>query len=262
MKFLTLLTDFGLKDVYVAVMKGVIAQIAPDAVMVDLTHNIPPQDLATGRYQWMTAYPYWPAGTVHLAVVDPGVGTTRRGIAVQLPSGWLVAPDNGLISGILSLETPIAAVELTNRRYWRTPQTSFTFHGRDIFAPVAAHLLQGVPLTELGHPIPWQTLVQLPLAKPQCLPDGRWQGVVQAVDHFGNLITNLRGELIGDRAWSVEIGNRDCPAQLTYAAGGQGELVGVVGSGGWLEIAVPNGSAQALLGLGVGTPVRLVRQDH
>jgi S-adenosylmethionine hydrolase len=243
-------------------MKGVIAQIAPDAVIVDLTHNIPPQNLATGRYQWMTAYPYWPAGTVHLAVVDPGVGTARRAIAVQLPSGWLVAPDNGLISGVLTLETPIAAVELTNRCYWRTPQASATFHGRDIFAPVAAHLLRGVPLTELGILIPWQTLVPLPLAEPQLLPDGSWQGVVQAVDHFGNLITNLRGELIANQPWSIWGGDRICPGQLTYAAGGSSELVSLVGSSGWLEIAVPHGSAQACLGLGVGSPVRLVLQDN
>ncbi|MCY7320267.1 MAG: SAM-dependent chlorinase/fluorinase, partial [Phormidesmis sp. CAN_BIN36] len=130
---LTLLSDFGLSDVYVAVMKGAIAQINSALTVIDLTHQVLPQDIATARFHLMNAYPYFPAGTVHVAVVDPGVGSLRRAIAIQLESGFLVAPDNGLVSGVLSQNSAIAAVELTNPFYWRTASPSTTFHGRGGF---------------------------------------------------------------------------------------------------------------------------------
>ena len=169
---LTLLTDFGLSDCYVGVMKGVIAQVNASLNVIDLTHQIPPQNVALARFALMTAFPYFPVGTVHVAVVDPGVGGTRRAIALAVgedaaqPSGFLVGPDNGLFSGVLTTYPAIAAVELTEPQYWRSPTPSATFHGRDIFAPVGAYLANGVPLNEVGQSIAPETLVSLDV--PQC----------------------------------------------------------------------------------------------
>jgi S-adenosyl-L-methionine hydrolase (adenosine-forming) len=244
MSLITLLTDFGTQDIYVGVMKGTIARIAPQAQIIDLTHAIPPQDIATARFQWMSAYPYFPPGTIHLAVVDPGVGSSRHPIALQMPSGYLIAPDNGLISGILPIEPPIAAVKLTNPQYWRTPNPSNTFHGRDIFAPIAAHLANGVSLLELGEAIDPAALVQLPMPLPQQLPDGTWQGVIQAIDHFGNLITNLRGDLVMGKTWSLQMGDRTFPGCQTYADHQTGEAIALINSENWIEVAIVNGNAK------------------
>ncbi|HBE19368.1 MAG TPA: hypothetical protein DEG17_16930 [Cyanobacteria bacterium UBA11149] len=165
-QIVTLLSDFGLRDVYVGVMKGVIAQINPLLTVVDITHEIPPQDIVAGRFNLMNAYSYFPKGTVHVAVVDPGVGSDRRAIAVQLESGFLVEPDNGLLSGVLSQNPPVKVVELTNPEYWLAATPSQTFHGRDIFAPVGAHLASGVPIEKLGKIIDVGTLVQLQIPTP------------------------------------------------------------------------------------------------
>ncbi|MBW4541476.1 MAG: SAM-dependent chlorinase/fluorinase [Myxacorys chilensis ATA2-1-KO14] len=251
---LTLLTDFGLSDSYVGVMKGAIATINPTLQVIDLTHQILPQDIAMARFQLMSAYPYFPSGTVHVAVVDPGVGSSRRSIAIQCESGFLVGADNGLFSGVLGQTSAIAAVELTNPNYWRTPTPSNTFHGRDIFAPVGAHLASGVALGELGDAIAIDTLVQLPIPEVFSTPTGV-QGVVQAIDHFGNLITTIKGQHVRDRNWSVECNLKRYPGQQTYADAAPGEMIGLVGSHGWIEIAVNRGHAQAQSGLVVGSPV-------
>ncbi|NJM57077.1 MAG: SAM-dependent chlorinase/fluorinase [Synechococcales cyanobacterium RU_4_20] len=147
----TLTTDFGLQDAYVGVMKGVIWGIAPQVKLVDLTHSIAPQDLWAARFQLANSVPYFPPGTVHVAVVDPGVGSQRRAIAIQCSQGWLVGPDNGLFSGVLERYPAQKVVNLSDRSYWRERSPSFTFQGRDIFAPVAAHLAQGVALEALGE---------------------------------------------------------------------------------------------------------------
>jgi S-adenosylmethionine hydrolase len=155
---ITLLTDFGESDVYVGVMKGVIAQINPGLTVVDLTHQIPPQNIAAARFSLMNAFPYFPKETVHIAVVDPGVGSERRGIALQLDAGFLVGPDNGLFTGVLNQNPVIVAVELTNPQYWRTPTPSNTFHGRDIFAAAGAHLASGIAIEQWEKsltPKPW-----------------------------------------------------------------------------------------------------------
>ena len=152
---ITLLSDFGRKDAYVAVMKGVIAAIAPEQITCDLTHEVSPQDILAARFNLMVAYPYFPRGTVHLAVVDPGVGSDRLAIAVECSRGFWVGPDNGLFSGVLQQDEILQVVALTNSAYWRVRKPSNTFHGRDIFAPVAAHLARGVKIGELGdrlHP--------------------------------------------------------------------------------------------------------------
>lgn len=251
---LTLLSDFGLSDVYVAVMKGAIAQVNPTLTVIDLTHQVPPQDIATARFHLMNAYPYFPAGTVHVAVVDPGVGSRRRAIAVQLESGFLVAPDNGLVSGVLSQNSAIAAVELTNPFYWRTPSPSATFHGRDIFAPVGAHLASGVPIKELGTEIDLQTIVQLSIANPIRIGN-TISGVIQAIDHFGNLITNISGDEVAGKSWSVSIENLTYPSRSIYSNGEPGEIFALVGSHGWVEIAASRANAQVKLNLDWGSPL-------
>ena len=152
-RIITLLTDFGLSDVYVGVMKGTIAQINPQLKVIDITHQIPSQNIAAARFCLMTAFAYFPPGTVHVAVVDPGVGSKRRPVAIKCANCFLVGPDNGLFSGVLSRESARSSVELTNSQYWRTPQPSSTFHGRDIFAAAGAHLANGVALEDLGEAI-------------------------------------------------------------------------------------------------------------
>jgi len=288
-RIITLLSDFGLSDVYVGVMKGVIAQINPALTVVDLTHQIPPQNIAAARFCLMNAYPYFPTGTVHIAVVDPGVGSHRRGIALQLDSGFLVGPDNGLFSGVLNQNPVVEAVELTNPKYWRTPTPSTTFHGRDIFASAGAHLASGVPLVQLGEVIDPETLVQLTI--PERTPTATAvAGCIQYVDHFGNLITNIPAADVQGKTWSVAVGDsptetlrdsvseaerspallptplekpkrradRIIPGSQTYSDRPLGEVVALVGSHGWVEIAVNGGSAQSELQMDWGTVVEVV----
>lgn len=256
-RLITLLSDFGLQDVYVGVMKGVIAQVNANLVVVDLTHQIPPQNLVAARFSLMSAYPYFPRGTVHVAVVDPGVGSARRAIAIQIAAGFLVGPDNGLFGGICSQSPVIAAVELTNSQYWYSPQPSTTFHGRDIFAPVAAHLASGVALDDLGPAIALESLVQLSL--PDCvLTDSGVSGIIQAIDHYGNLITNIPGTCVEEKSWMVEIGERIVPGGRTYSDSSPQELIGLIGSHGWIEIAVNGGNAQSQLQQKYQSPVKVV----
>lgn len=256
-RLVTLLSDFGLQDVYVGVMKGAIAQINPSLTIIDLTHQIPPQNITAGRFHLMNAYPYFPKGTVHIAVVDPGVGSQRRAIAIQLQEGFLVGPDNGLFSGILDQHEAIAAVELTNSNYWLTAEPSATFHGRDIFAPVGAHLASGVPLEELGTAIDLASLKQFSLA--DCInTEGAIAGTIQHIDHFGNLITNIPGREVVGQSWSVAIAELTIPGKQTYADSPPGSLLALIGSHGWVEIAVSGGSADAQLHSPVGSSVQLV----
>lgn len=240
----TLLTDFGVSDVYVGVMKGVIAQINPVLTVVDLTHEIGPQDIAAARFCLMNAYLYFPAGTVHVAVVDPGVGSRRRGVAVAIAEGFLVGPDNGLFSGILSQSPALSAIELTNPQYWRSPHPSNTFHGRDIFAPVGAYLATGTCLSELGTPIDPATLVQFPIPSYQKTATG-FIGSFQYSDRFGNLVTNIPASAIVGTSWSVKIGDQIIPSVHTYSDSNLEEVVSLIGSHGWVEIAVNGGSAQS-----------------
>ncbi|MBD2232984.1 SAM hydrolase/SAM-dependent halogenase family protein [Phormidium tenue] len=258
---IALLTDFGLQDSYVGVMKGVIATLAPKAQFIDLTHDLPPQDRYAARFTLLSAYPYMPPGTVYLVVVDPGVGTQRRTVAVQTSQGTLVGPDNGVFSGVWERDRQenkgvVNAVELTNRDYWRSPHPSTTFHGRDIFAPVAAHLANGVPLASLGTSIEPQSLISLPLQAPIATAKG-WTGAVQYIDRFGNAATNLSASAVTSNDWSVTIGDRTLPGGQTYGNVAPGEGLALVGSHGFVELAVNQGSAQQQLGLAVGDRVEL-----
>ncbi|NJM89842.1 MAG: SAM-dependent chlorinase/fluorinase [Hydrococcus sp. RU_2_2] len=258
-RIIALLSDFGLQDIYVGVIKGAIAKIAPQLKVIDLTHQIPPQNIVAGRFCLMEAFPYFPAETVFVAVVDPGVGTQRRGIAVQFGRGYLVGPDNGLFSGVLSLSPPLAAVELTNPYYWLSFDPSFTFHGRDIFAPVGAHLASGLSLERLGTPIDPASLVELPLAFFK-MTETSIIGAIQHIDVFGNLITNIPATAVEDKRWSVAIANSIVPSGRTYSDANTGETIALLGSHGWVEIAVNGGNAKAQLQVEWGDLVEIVYQ--
>lgn len=245
-------TDFGLVDPFVGIMKGVIAARAPDVRIIDVTHGIPPQDVLGGALVLRHAVPYFPAGTVHVAVVDPGVGSARRALCVETATATLVGPDNGL----LSLAAPPASVrrvvELTEERFFLTPRSA-TFHGRDVFAPVAAALATGTDPDAFGPRRP--TIERLTLPEP--VRRGRaLHGQVIYVDRFGNLVTNLSGHAFPRDAVSISIGQvRIRGLSSSYAAVTRDTPVAVVNSWDLLEIAVRDGSARERLGVGVGEPV-------
>ena len=242
----TLLSDFGDRDVYVGIIKGVIAQINPRLTVVDLTHQISPQDIAAARFSLMNAYAHFPVGTVHLAVVDPGVGSKRRAIAVEFAQGFLVGPDNGIFSGVLSQSPAIAAVELTNLYYWRTPQPSKTFHGRDIFAPVAANLASGVPLKHLGQEIEPVSLVNLDIGNCKQTSTSV-VGCIEYIDHFGNLVSNIPASYVQGKSWYVQVAGLSVLGYETYSEVKVGEIIALVGSHGWVEIAINCGDAHSQL---------------
>ncbi|MBV9850722.1 MAG: SAM-dependent chlorinase/fluorinase [Armatimonadetes bacterium] len=254
---ITLLTDFGTRDTFVGVMKGVILSIAPDARLVDLTHHVPPQDVHAGAFALKTAYRYFPPGTVHLVVVDPGVGGARRPIAAHIGEWFFVGPDNGLLSHVLARETLHRAVTLDNARY-HLP-VSRTFHGRDIFAPAAACLAAGTALESLGTPT--ERLLTLPLSHPVLRSEQIISHVVY-VDVFGNVFTDVTEDIA--ETWGgieVEIGGgRHIPGNAaSYSDVPEGQPLALFGSSGHLEIAVRNGNASRQLGLHVGDTVRLRR---
>jgi len=262
MRLITLTTDFGLEDTYVGVMKGVILGINPAATIVDVCHAIPPQDVRAAAFLLHTSWRYFPPDTIHVVVVDPGVGSQRRAIAVDVGAATFVAPDNGVLSYVLAEAAAknTQAVHLINQRYWLS-QLSATFHGRDIFAPVAAHLSLGVPLADMGELLPIGELVTFPLPCPERHDDGAWVGHVVYVDHFGNLVTDLEAEVIGDtQAVVIKVGGRRIVGvRHTYADGTPGEPMALIGSSGRLEIAVPGGHAARWLKAQIGDQVRLDR---
>jgi len=261
---ITLITDFGMEDGNVGVMKGVIYGINPDASIVDLTHDIAPQDIADAAYVLRRAYTYFPQGTVHLVVVDPGVGSERRAIAVQSAQAFFVAPDNGTLSYVLQelrekgQETRI--INLTNPVYW-LPRVSNVFHGRDIFAPVAAHLSLGVEIHALGEHI--EDVVMLSPLRLQ-MRHGKIAGQVAHIDHFGNLLTNIPdSDLIslGDTV-TIKVAQREIRGlSSTFAQGQTGQLIAYIDSSSHLAIAVVNGSAQQLLKSRVGDSVDVTRSQ-
>lgn len=256
-RFLTLLTDFGLQDNYVGIIKGVIACINPHLNIIDITHEIPPHNLVAANFCLMTAYPYFPSGTVHVAVVDPGVGTQRRAVAIELTTGLLVGPDNGIFTCVVDREKTNAAVELTNPVYWLKPDSSTTFHGRDIFASAGAHLATGTSLLKLGTEVDPATLIRLDL--PACTKtDDGISGYIQYIDRFGTLVTNIPGASVRDCQWSVTAGGKSVPGYRTYGDTHPDSLLALEGSHGFIEIAVNNGSAQSLLQMGYRSPVQVV----
>jgi S-adenosylmethionine hydrolase len=249
----TLLTDFGLSDTYVGQMKGALLAVAPSATLVDLTHSVTAQDVLGGAFRLWSAVEPFPAGTIHLAVVDPGVGSTRRPIALRSGRGDVfVGPDNGLLVPAMERLGGLAsAVELTNRAFWRQPPSS-TFHGRDVFGPVAGHLAAGVALDQLGRATDH---LERPFGLPA--PDGH-HGEVVHIDTYGNLVTNLPEADLPSRfgsGFKVRIGGFVVPPASHYAAVEPGALLALVGSAGLLEISARDASAAALTGARRGTPV-------
>jgi S-adenosylmethionine hydrolase len=237
-------------------MKGVILGIQPRAKVVDITHEVPPGDIRAGAFALSAAWRFFPKGTVHVVVVDPGVGSARRALAVQAAGHWFVGPDNGVLSWALAKQRVAAIHALENEAYFLRP-LSQTFHGRDVFAPVGAHLSQGVPIRNLGPAR--KEFLRLDWPEPRQLR-GVVEGQVVYVDRFGNAITNLERDLVRSATSVVcRIGRREqlCPVRLFYQAVRPGNPVAVIGSRGLLEIAINGGSAEKAMGLRVGTRVRL-----
>ncbi len=254
---LTLTTDFGSEGPYVAAIKGVVLGLAPGTQLVDVSHSIAPQDIVGGSFVLGAIFEAFPPGTVHLAVVDPGVGTGRRLIAAMVDGRWLVLPDNGLIGGVLRDRELSGAWEIRNPAL-RRPVVAPTFHGRDILAPAAAHLLRGGDPADLGPTV--AGLIRDPEPDPG-EASGGIVGEVVFLDSFGNLITNIRRDRLGPDpvpGWEAEILGWSTGAMIgTYADRPSGDLVGLVGSTGRVEVAVVDGSASRKLGAGRGTPVLL-----
>ncbi len=252
---ITLLSDFGLQDGYVASMKGVILKICPDAKLVDISHLIAPHSVRSGAFVLYASYEYFPHGTVHLAVVDPGVGTERGAIAIRTRSSFFVGPDNGLFSLVLRKETHWEARRLENRQFRRSPPSS-TFHGRDLFAPAAARIARGIQFDTLG-----------PACDPICPQWGEPMigkdevtGEVIHIDRFGNAIINVPGETLESRGpaekWTITAGESTINSiQQTYGRVKTGEALALTGSTGFIEIAVNRGNAALELGLEEGTRV-------
>lgn len=264
MSIITLTTDFGLTDGYVGTMKGVILGIEPTATIVDISHDIAPQDVREAAYTLYAAYPYFPQDTIHVVVVDPGVGSERRAIALRTPQATFVAPDNGVLSYVVAGERIEEMVNLINRRY-HLPPVSRTFHGRDIFAPAAAHLARGIPLAELGDPL--TEIVTFSLPRPQVRPDGAIIGQVIHTDRFGNLITSIMSKDLADhpllRDGIINIKGQSIRGIANnYAEGPPGRLLALMGSSDHLEIAVSGGSASQTLRAKVGDEVSLKFEGH
>jgi hypothetical protein len=286
---ITLTTDLGLTDAYVAAMKGVMLGINPEVKLVDICHTIKPQNIAQAAFVLSRAYPFFPEGTIHVVVVDPGVGTERRAIILRTKSADFVAPDNGVLSYVIQqsikgsspsckedipimergtegvrlinnlqqieLEPGLEAVAITKPQFWRSA-VSPTFHGRDIFAPVAARLSLGFPLTDFGEVI--TSVAMLPLPHSYQAVDGSIVGHILHIDSFGNLITDIRSNDLPQarQAITIEVGNQPISGlSRTYAEGSR--LLALIGSDGYLEIALKGGSASAFLNATVGDEVRI-----
>jgi S-adenosylmethionine hydrolase len=269
---ITITTDFGLNDGYVAAMKGAILDINPEVNVVDICHNIKSQNVSQAAFVLSTAYPFFPKKTIHLVVVDPGVGTERQAIILRTPLADFVAPDNGVLSYVIERFTghpvtddsdvwqtkvrpEVEVVALTEPRFWRTP-VSPTFHGRDIFAPVAAFLSLGFPPINFGKAI--TSVTMLPLSHPHQALDGSVLGHVLHIDGFGNLITDIRGDDLPETAGplNIEIGRHAISGLSRTYAEGKG-LLALIGSSGYLEISLKGGSAHAFLEVEVGGEIRV-----
>lgn len=273
---ITLTTDFGLADAYVAAMKGVILGINSEAKLVDICHSIQPQNVPQAAFVLSTACPFFPPKTVHVVVVDPGVGTNRRAIILRTPAADFVAPDNGVLSYVMrdflaepaeagvtprqrELKPDVEAVHINKPQFWRAP-VSPTFHGRDIFAPVAALLSLGFPPIDFGEEI--SSVTVLPLPEPYKAADGSLVGHILHIDGFGNLITNIKSDSLSqaEQAVTIEVGNQLIQGLSHTYAEGRG-LLALIGSSGNLEVALKGGSACALLGAKVGDEIRVSQQS-
>ncbi len=259
---ITLLTDFGLHDHFVGTMKGVIWSINPEAEIVDLCHEVTRHDIAQAAFLLKSAYSYFPPATIHVVVVDPGVGTKRRSLLVSNEAGRFIAPDNGVLSYVYA-EQPAGEVrEITADHYFHKPRTG-TFDGRDVFAPVAAWLSKGVAPTSFGDMIDDYKRFELP--QPTLLSSGAWRCKILYVDHFGNLVTNLGRDQFREildasdkRRFAIRVGEHTISKiSQAYADGEPGELLAIFGSANFLEFSVNQGNASEVARVGVGQDVLL-----
>jgi S-adenosylmethionine hydrolase len=275
---ITLTTDFGTDDAYVAIMKGVILSTNPEVNIVDITHSVEPQNVYQAAFILGYTYRYFPKKTVHVAVVDPGVGSERRGVILKTPSALFVAPDNGILSYVIdelssskgsvaqyspdqdlvTLGKGFEVVAITEPRFWRQP-VSTTFHGRDIFAPVAATLTLDISPYELGEKI--TSLHVFPILKPLVDYQGNLIGHILHIDHFGNLITNIKRANLPGKDIPIEVAGRLIQGITDYYAEGE-ELMAIIGSSGYLEIALKNGSAADFLNIGIGDEIKVTLEEE
>lgn len=259
---ITLTTDFGTNDHFVGVMKGVILDIVPEAEIVDICHSVQAFDVLDGALTISQAYSYFPTHTVHIVVVDPGVGTARRPILASNDKYHFVAPDNGVLSLVYAREDRMHVRHITAEHYFLQPLSN-TFHARDIFAPVAAYLAKEVDALKFGEEV--EQYVKFSAPKPKAVDENRLRGVVLKVDRFGNLITNITPQdapmIFGAEAkdFKIVVGSREI-TQLhnAYAEGAPGEVIGILGSMGFLEIAANRGAATQLTGVGKGNEVNII----
>lgn len=272
---ITLTTDFGYDDAYVAAVKGAILSTNPEANIIDISHSIEPQNVLQAAFIFGISYRYFPKQTIHMAIVDPGVGSERQGIILKTPSALFVAPDNGILSYIIDdlftvesrsltehthglkeivFKTGLEAVAITDPRFWRHP-VSPTFHGRDIFAPVAAGLSLGISLYEFGEKI--RSLHVLSIPKPSFDPDGNLVGLVLHIDHFGTLITNIKNNDLPGKDVLVEVAGHRIQGISDYYAQ-NGGVMAIVGSSGYLEVSLRNERACDFLGTVVGDEIKVL----
>jgi len=250
---ITLTTDFGLTDPFVGIMKGVILEIAPGVQIVDITHEVPSYDINEGAFMLDSAWRYFPVGTIHVVVVDPGVGSARRPIATSVNGHTFVAPDNGVLSWVFRSGAAVTH-HITNAS-WFNPVVSKTFHGRDVFAPVAAHLARGDALDAVGPVI--SDYRQLPLPEVRFLPGNRLAGTVLRIDRFGNIITNLqRKHLAG--SFRIRTGTAEVRRVASnYTEGPSGEVFAIEGSTGYIELSINQGSAAERFGVRCGSEIEV-----
>ena len=274
----TLTTDFGMDSGYVGAMKGVLLGIAPQLTIVDISHEIPATDIAHGAFVLANASPYYVPSTIHMAVVDPGVGTERLALLVSTPTGLFLAPDNGILSYVLmphiayttnpeispfgtfrmSIGKNCMAFKINNPNLL-CHDVSYTFHGRDIFAPIAAQLANGLKISSVGEQVDVVTMLNLPTI-PACQQSIK--GFVIFVDHFGNLVTNLTGDTVNGKRITLDILGESISGLNSSYQSGREELLLIIGSHGYLEIARRNGSAASTLGAKVGTEVLVTLPDR
>ncbi|MFA5400606.1 MAG: SAM-dependent chlorinase/fluorinase [Dehalococcoidia bacterium] len=274
-RVITLTTDFGTGDGYVASMKGVILGINPQAKVVDISHSVEPQSIRQASFLLHTSWRYFPEGSIHVVVVDPGVGSHRKAVILKTPSACFITPDNGALSYVLheiaetqaqlslarisqatsrSLPAECEAVSITRKEYWRHP-VSATFHGRDIFAPVAAHLSLDLPITEFGESI--SSLTVFPIPTPFQDATGQMVGHIIHIDRFGNLVTNLRSRHIPHGGAAIEVRNQRIDNTSRYYSQGSG-LMALIGGNDYLELSYRDGSAASVLGAQVGDTIKLL----
>jgi S-adenosyl-L-methionine hydrolase (adenosine-forming) len=260
MTIITLTTDFGLRSGFAGVMQGVIYSLAPQVQIVEITHFISPQDIREGCYTLSRSVPFFPRGTIHVYVVDPGVGTQRRPLAASLGDHFFIGPDNGLLTLLIEdaerNQQPMEFIHLDRPEFW-LPKVSRTFHGRDIFSPAAAHLANGIPLQDLGTP--FSDPVRLELSRPQRTESG-WSAHISSIDTFGNLTTDLAVSMLPDasKAHFLLLGKEVNGISDSYGQKPAGELVAVIDSEEFIEIALVNGNAAQALGAKVGEAVDVI----